>query len=91
MAIHNNSELEVVLRDIILRVDRTLHERYCTPLEAAVRDLRMIALLVKRNEKLTPQHKRALLAASTAVRDNLQADDVFDKMLDIEDYIEASQ
>jgi hypothetical protein len=89
MAIHTNSELEVVLRDIILRVDRTLHERYCTPLEAAVRDLRMIALLVKRNEKLTPQHRRALLNASVAVRDNLNADAVFDRMLDIEDYIET--
>jgi hypothetical protein len=91
MAIHTNSELEVVLRDIILKVDRTLHERYCTPLEAAVRDLRMIAQLMKRNEKLTPQHIRALMSASVAVRDNLQSDDVFDRMLDIEDYIEANK
>jgi hypothetical protein len=91
MAIHTNSELEVVLRDIILKVDRTLHERYCTPLEAAVRDLRMIAHLIKRNEKLTPQHIRALTSASVAVRDNLQSDDVFDRMLDIEDFIEANK
>ena len=89
MAIHTNSELEVVLRDIILRVDRTLHERYCTPLEAAVRDLRMIALLIKRNEKLNQQHIRSLLSASVAVRDNLNSDDVFDRMLDIEDYIQG--
>ncbi|MCK6590103.1 MAG: hypothetical protein HUU21_02295 [Polyangiaceae bacterium] len=91
MAIQTNSELEVVLQDIILKVDRTLHERYCTPLEAAVRDLRVIAQVLKRNEKLTPQHVRSLLSASTAVRDNLQSDEVFDRMLDIEDYIQANK
>ncbi len=89
MAIQTNSELEVVLRDIILQVDRTLHERHCPPLEGAVRDLKALAAQIKRKEKPSPQQIKSLLSASVAVRDNLQSDNVFDRMLDIEDYLQT--
>lgn len=89
MAIQTDSELEVVLRDIILRVDRTLHERHCPPLEGAARDLKLLAAQLKRKEKPNPQQIRSLLSASVAVRDNLQSDEVFDRMLDIEDFLQT--
>jgi hypothetical protein len=90
MAIQSASELDFVLTDIILKIDRALAEQpRNAPLAAAGRDLKQLASSLRKGNKPTSQELRSLQSASSTVRDKLSSDEVYDRMLDIEDFVQS--
>ena len=90
MAIQTQGELVVVLTDVILKIDRTLSEQSHNPtLSTAARDLKLLAEHLKKGAKPTPQHIKSLLSASSIVRDTMKSEEMYDRMLDIEDFVQS--
>jgi hypothetical protein len=91
MAIHTVGELDVVMMDVVLKIERQLSEQPHgnAALAAAVRDMKQLADHLRKGGKPSPQQIKSLLTASSTVRDTVKSDDMYDRMLDIEDYVQT--
>jgi hypothetical protein len=79
------------MMDLVLKIERQLSElpHGNAPLSAAVRDMKQLADHIRKGGTPSPQQIKSLLTASATVRDTVKNDEMYDRMLDIEDYLQT--
>lgn len=91
MSISNREELDAVLAEMTLKIDRLLNEGgHRSELVEANRNLKRLGEYLKKHEKPTGGQVKSLLAATSLIRDKFQNDDrLCDQSFDVEDFVQA--
>lgn len=90
MAIQSAGELDTVLQDVLLTVERLIHdEPRNAPLNAAARDLKDFQAALKKGGKPGPLLVQRFTRASEVVRQASPNDaDLSDRLFDVGDFID---
>ncbi len=90
MGIQNRDELDVVIREVTLKVERILYEGAHRPnLVEANRNLKTLGEYLRKHEKPTAGQVKSMLSATSLFRDQFQDDRLYDLTFDIEDFVQS--
>jgi hypothetical protein len=91
MPISSPAEFETVLKTVLVRLDRVIHDNARDPaLEGARRQLAIVHQTVKAKQPIGPAQARSLAAASATLRARVDDEALGDQLWDLSDFAERS-
>jgi hypothetical protein len=92
VGIRSELELETIIREVILQLDKAIYARVSeAQLEAARRMLVSVRDALRRKEPLTERQIKGLNETAATLRDALRDERVNDLMWDVTDYFEFNK
>jgi hypothetical protein len=92
VAIQNAGEFEVTLSDILLNVDRMIHEQpKNAKLVGARRQLGLLSEIAKKKQQPSQQQVESFAAAAESIRSLSDDSDMADRLYDLMDWLEHSR